>query len=94
MREEDWRTIIALHEYRNLTKAADSMYVSQPTLTKQLHRIENEFGIRVVERSNRGVSFTPEGEYLAERARLIMDDIMETKRVLAEMSGGAEREAD
>ncbi len=46
MREEDWKTIIVLHDCQNLTKAAHVLYVSQPTLTKQLHRIEQELGQR------------------------------------------------
>ena len=88
MREEDWKTIIALYECQNLTKAAHSMYVSQPTLTKQLHRIENELGVTVVKRSNKGVTFTPEGEYLAHQARKIMAAVQETKKNIWRMRDG------
>ena len=88
MREEDWKTIITLHKCQNLTKAACSMYISQPTLTKQLHRIESELGVAVVKRSNKGVSFTPEGEYLAHEAEKIISIIQETKRNIWKMRDG------
>lgn len=88
MRDEDWKTIIALHEHQNLTKAAHEMYVSQPTLTKQLHRIENELGVTVVKRSNKGVTFTSEGEYLAHQAVKITALIQETKKNIWRMRDG------
>ena len=70
---------------QSITKAAQELYVSQPTLTKQLHRIENELGTEIVYRHNRGVVFTPEGEYLAEQAKRIMDVINETKARISVM---------
>ena len=88
MREEDWKTLITLYECRNLTRAAKEMYLSQPTLTKQLHRIESELGLTVVKRSNKGVTFTPEGEYLVHQARKITELIQETKKNVWKMCGG------
>ena len=90
MREEDWKTIMTLHEYQNLTRAANAMYMSQPTLTKQLHRIEHELGVPVVNRTNRGVMFTAEGEYLARQAAKISALIQDTKRNLLKMRGGSD----
>ena len=88
MREEDWKTLITLYECRNLTRAAKEMYLSRPTLTKQLHRIECELGLTVVKRSNKGVTFTPEGEYLVHQARKITELIQETKKNVWKMCGG------
>jgi DNA-binding transcriptional LysR family regulator len=88
VREEDWKTIIVLHDCQNLTKAAHVLYVSQPTLTKQLHRIEQELGVSVVRRSNKGVSFTPEGEYLAHQAQQIISIVQETKKNIWKMRDG------
>ena len=90
MREEDWKTIITLHEYQNLTRAATAIYMSQPTLTKQLYRIEHELGVPVVSRTNRGVMFTPEGEYLARQALKISALIQDTKRNLLKMRDGSD----
>jgi len=87
MRDEDWKTLLALHQHQNLTKAAKAIYVSQPTLTKQLYRIEQEFGISVVTRSNKGISFTPEGEFLVQQARKMVSVMMETQKGLWEMQG-------
>ena len=87
MREEDLITIIALHDNQNITKAAESLYMSQPTLTKQLRRIENELGVQLVVRSNRGISFTPQGEYFAERARAIVGELADMRRELLALGG-------
>lgn len=88
MRDEDWKTIIALHQYQNLTKAAASLYLTQPTMTKQLARIEQELGTSIVRRSNKGISFTPEGEFLVQQAHKINEIMLETRRGLWQMQGG------
>ncbi len=88
MREEDWETIIALYQYQNLTKAAASLYMSQPTMTKQLARIEQDLGTVIVHRDNKGISFTPEGEYLVQQARAISDLLHETRVGLLKMRRG------
>ena len=90
MREEDLKIIITLHEWQNLSKAAAAMYISQPTLSKQLHRIEAELGAALVNRTNRGISFTKEGEYLASQAHSILALIEETKKNVRDMADQAD----
>lgn len=53
---------------KNITKTAQSLYISQPSLTKRIQQIEKEFNLKIVERVTRGVQFTPQGEYLANCA--------------------------
>jgi DNA-binding transcriptional LysR family regulator len=65
MNERDWHILKVLHEHRNITKTAQSLYISQPSLTKRIQQIEKEFNLKIVERGTRGVQFTPQGEYLA-----------------------------
>lgn len=68
MDKRDWMILKALHEYKNITKTAHHLYMSQPSLTHRLQQIEQEFGVCIVQRNRRGVDFTPEGEYLAKSA--------------------------
>lgn len=68
MRDLDWRILAELHRNPNMTQVAKLLYVTQPTLTKRLQRIEEEMGVSVVDRTPKGLVFTPEGTYLAQRA--------------------------
>jgi DNA-binding transcriptional LysR family regulator len=68
MENRDWEILKALYIEKNITKTAELLYMSQPALTKRLQNIEKEFGVEIVNRSRRGVHFTPKGEYLAKCA--------------------------
>ena len=46
---------------KNITKVANMLYISQPSLTRRLKGIEEEFNIKIVSRTSKGVTFTPEG---------------------------------
>lgn len=80
MDSRDLEIIITLHEKLNITKTAESLYLSQPSLTYRLNKIENEFGIKIVERFSTGVLFTNEGRILLEyclKTKKSYDDIIE-----------------
>ncbi|MED1947995.1 MULTISPECIES: LysR family transcriptional regulator [Brevibacillus] len=68
MEYRDWYILQTLYQEQNITKTAESLYLSQPALTKRLRQIEKEFGVQIVQRGSRGVHFTPQGEYLAKCA--------------------------
>ncbi len=68
MRDTDWQILYELNDTQNITKAAEHLYITQPALTKRLKVIEDEFGIKIVKRSTKGVEFTREGEFLAGKA--------------------------
>ncbi|WP_126425384.1 LysR family transcriptional regulator [Brevibacillus marinus] len=68
MDERDWQILYALYSEHNITRAAQNLFISQPTLTKRLKQIENELGVKIVNRGVKGVVFTPQGEYLAKKA--------------------------
>ena len=69
MKDTDWQIINELYKTRNITKAANNLFIAQPTLTKRLQYIEDELGITLIIRSARGLIFTPEGEYIAKQAQ-------------------------
>lgn len=82
MRDKDWQLLYELHKTPNITRVADKLYMTQPTLTKRLQAIEAELQVRVVDRSVKGVKFTPEGEFLAKRAEKYMSFMEELYRDL------------
>lgn len=65
MDEQDWIILKVLYEKKNITKTAESLYISQPSLTKKIQQIEKEYQVEIVKRGTKGVHFTPQGEYLA-----------------------------
>lgn len=85
MRDTDWEILYELYRTPNLTKAANLLYITQPALTKRLQRMEEEFQISIVDRTQRGLHFTPEGAYLARRAELHLDFLRETRTELEKM---------
>ncbi|MFT9846256.1 LysR family transcriptional regulator [Aneurinibacillus sp. REN35] len=80
MEDRDWVILKVLYEEKNITKAAQRLFMSQPSLTKQLRQIEEEFALQIVKRGRRGVHFTPQGEYLARCA----NDMTQKLREIAE----------
>lgn len=55
--------VLAVAEERNLTKAAQRLYISQPTLTLYLNRLEQELGTKLFDRSRSPVGITQAGQY-------------------------------
>ncbi len=79
MKDSDWIILDELYKNPNITKVAGQLYITQPTLTKRLQAIEDEFQIRIVNRSTKGVEFTREGEYLAAQAKQYLRFMKETR---------------
>lgn len=78
MKLEDLQVICKLYQTQNLTQAAQQLYLSQPALTIRLQNLEHELGCQLAIRSNRGLLFTPLGEYLAKQAAAICALLDET----------------
>lgn len=85
MNERDWLILKVLYEKKNITKAAQSLYISQPSITKRIKQIEEEFNIIVVQRGTKGVQFTTQGEYLAKCAEEMLSRLTEIKETVLNM---------
>lgn len=73
MNLKDLKYIIAVAETHHFGKAAERCFVSQPTLSGQIKKLEDELGVVIFERTNRSVEITPIGQSIIEHARLIME---------------------
>lgn len=82
IKDSDWEILYKLYETPNMTKVADMLYISQPSLTKRVKNMEKEFGVNIINRTSKGVKFTPEGEYLAKKAKEYMEFIKNVKEGL------------
>jgi LysR family hydrogen peroxide-inducible transcriptional activator len=70
---------VKLAELKHFSKAANACFVSQPTLSTQIRKLEEELGVSLVERAPRKIMLTPIGEDIAHRARHILRDIEHVK---------------
>lgn len=66
----------------NISKAANVLHLTQPTLSRQLMDLENELGIKLFIRGNRKVQLTDEGKLLCKRAEEIMTLVDKTEQEL------------
>jgi len=70
---------VKLAELKHFSKAANACFVSQPTLSTQIAKLEDELGVSLIERAPRNVMLTPIGEDIAHRARHVLRDIEHIK---------------
>ncbi len=63
MNLRDLQYLVAVAEHRHFGRAADACFVSQPTLSTQIKKLEERLGVTLIERGNRRVMLTPMGEY-------------------------------
>lgn len=73
MNLRDLQYIIAVADTRHFGNAAKKCFVSQPTLSGQIKKLEDELGISIFERTNRSVEVTPVGEAILQHARNMVE---------------------
>lgn len=81
---------VKLADLRHFSKAAEACFVSQPTLSTQIRKLEEELGVQLVERSPKNIMLTPVGAEIAERARLVLSDIEQIRSVARRSGNPAE----
>lgn len=81
MNLRDLQYLVALAEHRHFGRAAEASFVSQPTLSTQIRKLEDELGVALVERTPRKVLLTETGGEIARRARGVLSQIDEIKSI-------------
>jgi len=72
MNLRDLKYLVAVAEHRHFGRAADACFVSQPTLSTQLKKLEEELGVTLIERTNRQVLLTPVGDRVVAQAERVL----------------------
>lgn len=88
MNIRDLEYLIALAEFKHFRKAADACNVSQPTLSGQIRKLEDELGTVLLERTSRKVLFTQAGLGLVEQAKVVLREV----KILREMASSQGKE--
>lgn len=73
--------IVALSQERHFGRAAERCFVSQPTLSVAIKKLEDELGIGLFERSKNAVNLTPLGEQIVHQAQVVLENVATLKNI-------------
>lgn len=83
MNLQSFHYLLALKNHGGFHRAADACHISQPALSIQIRKMEEELGAQLVERGHKGLLFTPAGEEVLEHARQIVQQVEEIQTMAA-----------
>ena len=81
------RYLVALSEEGHFTRAAAREHIAQPALSQQIRKLEDELGLRLVERTTRSVALTDAGSLLVGRARRILGEVEAAQAEIKGLTG-------
>jgi len=79
--------IVAVEKHRHFAKAADASFVTQPTLSMMIQKLEDELGVKIFDRKKQPVEPTKEGEEIILRAKQVLAEVGHLKEYAAELKG-------
>jgi len=79
MRFEQLTYLIAVHESKSISLAAERTHISQPALSSAISKLEDELGVMLLKRTNSGTHLTPIGELIIAKAKDVLNTIDEIK---------------
>lgn len=82
------KTMQALYDAGNLTRAADQLHVTQSALSHQVRELEDWFGVQLFIRKSRPLRLTPAGERILATAQQVLPQLAETERALFQLGRG------
>ncbi len=85
MDEKDFELLNVLNETRNITKAAEQLFMTQSALSKRIKSIEKDLEIEMLLRSRQGIHFTPKGEAVLAHCARAAKEMEDMRRVLDTM---------
>ena len=79
--------VLAVAEYKNFTFAAEKCFVTQPTLSMQIQKIEEELNILIFDRSKKPIQLTAIGQKIVEQAKNIVNEAGKIKDIVEYQKG-------
>lgn len=83
---EQLRIFLAVVEHLHFTRAADSLYITQPAVSAAIQNLEAEYGVKLFHRIGRHIEITEAGKLLQIEAQKIFDQVSVTQRALKELN--------
>ena len=87
MNLEQLRSFVEVARFGNFTRAAEELYLAQPSLSRQIAALEQSLGAELFHRARGGSTLTAAGESLLPLARRMLADAESVRRELAELAG-------
>lgn len=87
MKIEQLRVFLAVAEHLHFTKAADSLYITQPAVSAAIQSLEEQYGVRLFHRIGRHVELTDAGNLLQVEAQKILNQVSLAEQGLRELNG-------
>ena len=81
------RYFLMVAQEESFSRAAERLFLSQPTLSRQIHELETELGVTLLKRTNRNVILTSDGQRLRKRAQEIVELADKTRQEFAVPTG-------
>lgn len=81
MNLRDLEYLVAIADHHHFGRAAEASFVSQPTLSTQLKKLERELGVTLVERSRSGAILTPAGAAVVDHARAVLRETADIREI-------------
>lgn len=81
--------LVALEELRNISKVASYIKITQPAVSKSLSELEEDLGLKLFDRTNRGITPTVYGECLVRHAKLILAEFTNIRDELRSLKSGS-----
>src|SRR5258707_15763037 len=75
MEFDDIRAFVAVAEARSVSRAARTLYLTQPAVTRRMQRLESPLGVTLCDRTRRPVTLTEAGQTVLERLRRGLDAV-------------------
>ncbi len=88
MNLQQLKNVVVLAEKLNFTRAATTLNIVQPALSRQIKQLEEEIGAIIFKRDKRNVSLTPSGIYFVEEAKKIIRQLEKAKKQTANIHNG------
>jgi len=87
MDTQSLRAFLWVAETGSFSEAAESLYLTQPAVSKRIASLEDQLNVRLFDRINRRVSLTESGRELLPRAKLILQEVNDARRALRDLNG-------
>jgi len=79
--------VLAVAEHQNFTRAAKKVHVTQPTLSMQIQKLEEELGVKIFDRDQKPIALTEVGKKIVEQARNIVDESERIHDIIDQQKG-------